>query len=94
MGFSTSLVVQEMKKAAKAQGKDHKIWATDANSVDEENERIDVVLIGPQVSYKLNDVKRLLDNPGIPVAVMDKLDYGSCNGAAILKFAEELASRI
>ncbi len=90
MGISTSIVVQSMKKAAKAQGKNYTIWAIDADSVDEEEDRIDVVLMGPQVSHKLDEVIELLDNDNIPVAVMDKQDYGTCNGEAILKFAEEL----
>ena len=93
MGISTSIVVQSMKKVAKAQGKNYKIWAIDADSVDEEDEKIDVVLVGPQVSHKVEEVKELLDDDSIPVAVMNPQDYGKCNGEAILKFAEELLSK-
>lgn len=90
MGMSTSVVVQAMKKAAKEQGKNYNIWATDADSVDDEDERIDVCLIGPQVAYKLEAVSELFEGMRTKVAVMDKLDYGNCNGEALIQFAEEL----
>ena len=90
MGMSTSVVVQAMKKAAKQQGKDYWIAATDVDSVDEEDEKIDVVLIGPQVAYKYEDVKDMFDGTDTKVAIMNKLDYGNCDGEAIIKFAENL----
>lgn len=88
MGMSTSVVVQAMKKEAEKLGEKHLIWAIDADSLTDEDERIDVILIGPQVSFKLSEVKE--DFPDTPVAVMNKLDYGNCNGGAILQFAKEL----
>lgn len=90
MGMSTSVVVQAMKKSARAQGKDYKIWATDADSVDEEDDCPDVVLIGPQVGYKLEDLNEYFEGTKTKVAVMDKTQYGNCDGAAIVKFAEAL----
>lgn len=95
MGMSTSIVVQSMKKAAAALGKTHKIWAIDADSICDEDDRFDVILIGPQVGFRLEEIKEMLreipdQNPHIPVAVIDKADYGSCNGEAILRYAETL----
>jgi PTS system cellobiose-specific IIB component len=92
MGMSTSIVVSAMKKAAKAQGKNYEISATDINSVDEEDETPDVVLVGPQVAHALEQVKEQVEGTKAKVAVMRKEDYGSVNGEAILKFAEELAN--
>ncbi|MGL5436436.1 MAG: PTS sugar transporter subunit IIB [Lachnospiraceae bacterium] len=96
MGMSTSIVVQSMKKAAARQGKDYKIWAIDADSVCDEDDHLDVILIGPQVGFRLDEVREMLlempeQNPDIPIAVIDKSDYGSCNGEVILEFAEKLA---
>ncbi len=71
----------------------HKMFQYNADSVDDADCRIDVVLIGPQVAHKIDEVKELLNNDKIPVAVMDKTDYGQCNGSAILKFAEELYAK-
>lgn len=91
MGMSTSVVVAAMKKAAQAQGKVYEISATDINSVDEEDEVPDVVLVGPQVAHALDQVKEQLEGTDAKVAVMKKEDYGNVDGEAILRFAEELA---
>lgn len=90
MGMSTSVVVSAMKKAAEAQGKNYEISATDINSVDEEDETPDVVLVGPQVAHALNQVKEQVAGTNAKVAIMNKEDYGNVNGKAILEFAEEL----
>lgn len=87
MGMSTSLVVEKMREAAKAQGKNYKIWATDADSVDDEDD-YDVVMLGPQISWRIDEVKEDID--GKPIAVINKADYGNCNGEAVLKAAEAL----
>jgi PTS system cellobiose-specific IIB component len=42
-----------MQEAAKAQGKNYKIWATDVDSVEDEEQPYDAVMIGPQVSWRL-----------------------------------------
>lgn len=91
MGMSTSIVVSAMKKAAQKQGKSYDISATDINSVDEEDEVPDVVLVGPQVAGALDSVHEQLEGTKAKIAVMNKTDYGNVDGAAILKFAEELA---
>lgn len=87
MGMSTSVVVQSMKKAAEKAGETHKIWAIDADSLSDEDERIDVILIGPQVAYKFDEINEEFD---VPVAVMEKQAYGNCDGAAILEMAKKL----
>ena len=51
-GMSTSLVVAKMQDAAKAQGKDYKIWAVEQGEIQNELGNFDVLLLGPQaVSY-------------------------------------------
>ena len=90
MGMSTSIVVAAMKRAAAEQGKNYQISATDVNSVDEEDEVPDVVL-GPQVAHALKQVQEQVSGTDAKVAIMNKTDYGNVDGAAILKFAEEIA---
>ncbi|WP_042461507.1 PTS sugar transporter subunit IIB [Neobacillus dielmonensis] len=88
-GMSTSLVVAKMEEAAKAQGKDYKIWAVDSGSVESELGNFDVLLLGPQISYQLRKITKLVDGKA-PVATINPVDYGKCDGAAVLKSAEEL----
>jgi len=92
MGLSTSLLVSKMKEAAKLQNKDYKIWAVDIESI-EDNEDCDVILIGPQVSHRIAEVKDAIDTDSIPVEVINRDSYGKCDGAAVLKVAEQLVEQ-
>ena len=86
LGMSTSVVVQKMKDAAKEQGKDYEIWAVDQNKIAENVGNFDVLLLGPQVRHLQRKVKATVGDSA-PVAA-----YGRCNGAAILKQAEDLVN--
>lgn len=88
-GMSTSLVVARMEEAAKAQGKDYKIWAVDQASVESELGNFDVLLLGPQISYMLRKMTKLVGEKA-PVATIKPVDYGKCDGEAVLQFAEEM----
>lgn len=89
MGMSTSLVVNKMKEAASAQGKDYKIWATDIDSIEDEEESYDIVMVGPQVAWRKDEVEDAVDGQA-PVVVIDKENYGKCDGQAVLKQAEKV----
>lgn len=88
-GMSTSMLVAKMEEAAKAQGKDYKIWAVDQSLIEQEMGKFDVLLLGPQVQHTLRKVKRIVGED-FPVAVIKPVDYGRMNGGAVLKHAEEL----
>ena len=90
-GMSTSLVVAKMQDAAKAPGKDYKIWAVEQGEIQNELGNFDVLLLGPQVRHLQRKVKATVGDSA-PVAVIDALAYGRCNGAAILKQAEDLVN--
>lgn len=95
LGISTSLVVKKMQEAAKEQGKDYKIWAVDVDSIEDEEDTFDVVMIGPQVSWRLDEVKEIVEeisDKKIPVSVIESGAYGRGDGAAVLKAAEELVN--
>jgi len=86
-GMSTSALVRKMQDAAKADGYDCEISAhsvADAKSY----ESADIILLGPQVRYRLNEVKKLL--PNNIVEVIDMKDYGMMNGAGVLKHARSV----
>ena len=55
-GFSTNMLMQNMKKVVKESAKlneeDFKFTAIPADSLEEEIDNWDVVLVGPQVSHK------------------------------------------
>lgn len=90
-GASTSLLVAQMNRAAKEQGKDYKIWADEQGQVQDQLGNFDVLLLGPQVRHIMRKVSKIVDGQA-PVAVIDPAAYGRCDGAAVLKQAEELAA--
>ena len=90
-GMSTSLVVGKMEEEAKAQGKDYKIWAVEQGQIESELGNFDVLLLGPQVRHIQRKVTKLVGDKA-PVAVIDAASYGRCDGAAVLKQAEDLVS--
>lgn len=90
-GMSTSLVVTKMQEAAKAQGKDYKIWAVEQGQISDELGNFDVLLLGPQVRHILRKVTKIVEGHA-PIGVIDPVSYGHCDGAAVLKQAEDLVA--
>lgn len=91
-GMSTSLVVSKMRQAAEEQGKgDYKIWAVDTGQIPSEMGNFDVLLLGPQVRHLLKKVEGMV-NGAVPVAIIDPVAYGRCDGAAVLRQAEGLVA--
>ncbi len=84
-GMSTSLLVTRMEKAAQERGLDTKIWAVSESALTTEyaNEPCDVLLIGPQVRFRLNSIKEQVKN-AIPVDVIDMRTYGMMDGGKVL----------
>lgn len=90
VGMSTSLLVSRMEKAAKEQGKEYNIWSAPCDAVRYHLKKADVVLLGPQIRYLLPELKSVGDKKGIPVGVISMTDFGSYNGAAVLKLADQM----
>ena len=88
-GMSTSLVVSKMQEAAKAEGKEYKIWAVEKGEIQEELGNFYVLLLGPQVRHILRRVTKLVGDQAA-VDVIDGPAYGRCDGAAVLRQAETL----
>ncbi|AVK61619.1 PTS sugar transporter subunit IIB [Lactobacillus sp. CBA3605] len=92
-GMSTSLLVSKMEAAAKADGVNYKIFATASSDIDHQlksEQKPDVLMLGPQISYMAADVKKKADQAGIPMALINMQDYGMMNGENVLTTAEKL----
>lgn len=92
-GMSTSMLVKRMQDAAKAEGKDYEIFAKSTSDIDAElasDHKPDVLLLGPQVGYLKNDVKKKTDEAGIPMDVINMMDYGMMKGDKVLATAEAM----
>ncbi|TYS69459.1 PTS sugar transporter subunit IIB [Sutcliffiella horikoshii] len=89
-GMSTSLLVSKMKRCAAEQKLDYHIWAVPIDAVSREINNADVLLLGPQVRYMFNEFKNLGEEKGVPVIVIDTVQYGKMNGREVLLTAEQL----
>lgn len=91
-GMSTSMLVTKMQNAAKEQGVEGEIFAVAASEADKQlaSQKIDVVLLGPQVRFMEKQFKEKLQPLDIPVEVINMADYGMMNGKKVLEQALNL----
>ncbi|WP_238883620.1 PTS sugar transporter subunit IIB [Clostridium sp. YIM B02551] len=92
-GMSTSLLVESMEDAAKEQGIEAKIWAISVSLLESNIGEADVVLVGPQIKFKLKHIKSVADEKSIPVELISTVDYGRVDGKNVLKQALRLINR-
>lgn len=92
-GMSTSLLVNKIKEAAQAEGVDIDIVAYPVSEFADRIKGIDVALLGPQVGYLKNKLVPVAQAEGVPMDTVPMIDYGTCNGANVLKFARKLAGK-
>lgn len=92
-GMSTSLLVKKMQDAADEQKMNHNIFAISSGEADGmlSTADIDVLLLGPQVRYLLNQYNKKLEKRNIPIDVINMANYGMMDGAAIFEQAKKLA---
>lgn len=90
-GMSTSMLVKKMTESAKNKGLDVQIEAHPESELTRIlDEGIDIALLGPQVRFKLQSLRVLCDTKGVPIDVIDSMDYGMMNGEKVLSAALEL----
>ena len=89
-GMSTSLMVEKMKKEAEKRDLDATIKAEPIDQFRDLVTEYDVVLLGPQVRYKLADFKKIGAENDVPVDVIDSVAYGRVDGGKVLDQALEL----
>lgn len=89
-GMSTSLLVERMKKAAAERQLQVAIEAIPVSDFESRVDEAAVVLLGPQVRYKLAGFKQVADAKGKPIDVIDMVAYGMVNGSKVLDQALSL----
>lgn len=92
-GMSTSLLVSKMQAAAKEKGEECSIIAYGEAELKAHYEEVDVLLLGPQVRFLLNKLKSQFEPKGVPVDVINTIDYGTMNGAKVLNHALTLLNK-
>jgi PTS system cellobiose-specific IIB component len=82
VGMSTSLLVNKMKEAAKEMHYECSIVSSALSNVPVYGPKADIILLGPQIRFSLEDVKKQC--PGVTVESINMTDYGTMNGAKVL----------
>ncbi len=84
-GMSTSMLVKKMQDAAKELNIDTSIEAKSLADAKKEITEADIILLGPQVRYELDNVKKVAGTT--PVETINMMDYGMMNGKKVLEHA-------
>ncbi len=91
-GMSTSLLVTKMEAAAKDAGVEAKIWAVPVADVPSLVGEFDILLIGPQVRFKVKEFEELSAGR-FPVHCIDMRDYGTMNGPKVFQTAMDILNK-
>ena len=92
-GMSTSLVMIKIRAAF---WEDEAVWSVNADSVENLEQIIDdydVVLLGPQIGYKKNQLLEMAKEKNKPLDVINSMDYGMGNGINILKQIKKMINK-
>ena len=88
MGLSTSALMKKMKNYAEQEGLDYDINAYPVAEAAAVGREADCLLLGPQISYQLDKVKKAL--PDKPVEAIDMRSYGMLDGKAVINQAKKI----
>ncbi len=86
-GVSTSILMNKMMNYGKENNIELFVEAHAVQEFDEVVDNFDVVLIGPQISYKINELKGRTSKP---VAVIENLDYALGKVENIINLAKKI----
>jgi PTS system cellobiose-specific IIB component len=86
-GMSTSILMKKMDNYWKEAGEELNIKAVGLGEYQDVYQSYDIVMVGPQVSYRLKEIK---ENTGLPCAAIQSFDYAVANCPNIMKLAKKL----
>lgn len=86
-GMSTSILMKKMEKYWKEAGEELQINAVGLSEYRDVYQNYDIVLVGPQVSYRLKEIK---ENTELPCSPIESFDYAVANCPNIMKLAKKL----
>ncbi|MEG0330626.1 MAG: PTS sugar transporter subunit IIB [Bacilli bacterium] len=89
-GMSTSLMVEKMRIVAQEENIEANIWAVAELEADNNIVKADVVLIGPQIRFKLEQIRKQAN--GRPVEAIDMRAYGMMDGKLVFEQARKMSS--
>lgn len=89
-GMSTGILMKKMEKYAVENSVELQIEAIGMSAYEEVYKNYDVILLGPQVSYKKAEIEAVTK---MPIAVIEAYDYAVGNVVNIMKQVDELYNK-
>ena len=86
-GMSTGLLMKKMEKYWEENGEKHSINAVGLSEYPDVYKDYDIIMVGPQVSYRLKQIK---EDTGLPCETIPSFDYAIGNCENIMKIANRL----
>lgn len=86
-GASTGMLADSIREAARAKGIEASVNAYSISEADQVVSGADIVLLGPQMRFRLNELEKKYAGQGIPFLVINTRDYGMINGEKVLEAA-------
>jgi len=86
-GMSTSLLTNNMRKNAEP---GDEVEAVPVSELEQNIDKYDVILLGPQIRFKLKDVEKVAAPKGKKPGVIDMRAYGMMDGKAAMAQARKL----
>jgi cellobiose PTS system EIIB component len=87
-GMSSSLLEEKIRKAAEKAGRDMELKAVDSSRMgmwDFESDRMDMILVAPQVRYIKRNLAQRVEPFGVIVQDIDTIAYGMVDGEKIFE---------
>ncbi len=82
-GMSSSILANNMKKAAQEIGYEADISAHSLSEYQKHCKDADIVLLGPQIRFRLDIIRA--EFPDIKIETIDMRDYGMMDGKSVIK---------
>ena len=91
-GMSTSMLAWKMQGVANSHNLPIEVVAFPDGKIGQiiEEKRPDVILLGPQVKFRYQEIVSEFGSTGIPIQVIDQTAYGMMDGEKVLKSAIKL----
>lgn len=89
-GASTGILAKNIKSAAISKNLDLEINAFSDSKISDVIDKVDIVLLGPQIGFKLKRIQEKFPSRARVISVINPIDYGMMNGAKVLEQIEVL----
>lgn len=86
-GMSSGFIAQKMRKAAKKNSIMVEIDAITESDVDSYINMIDLLLVGPHMTYVFNELKKKTEEANIPMMIIPEEIYGTLDGERLLEIS-------